>query len=374
MILFFYMDTDLKYPIALTMVKGVGPAIARKLITSLGDAKTVFEASRKELESIPNVGRIIASQIRKSDLLGRAERELLFLNKVGGRVLYFEDDAYPTRLKECEDHPIVLYQKGTMQMNVPRVIGVVGTRRMTPYGKDKVDSILEELGARFPDLLVVSGLAHGVDGCAHRRSVELGLQTVGVVGHGLDMIYPAEHRSLSEKMMANGGLLTEFHSHCVVDRKNFVSRNRIIAGMSDIVLVVESGIKGGALLTAEFANSYNRDVGAIPGRVNDLYSMGCNNLIKTNRATLIESATDILELMNWEEKKEDKPTMRKVSYENLTEKERMIVNRLEMNGNMQLNVLARELQLPMSDLSSLLFDMEMKDIVASSPGGMYGLK
>lgn len=368
------MDTDLKYPIALTMVKGVGPAIARKLITSLGDAKTVFEASRKELESIPNIGRIIASQIKKSDLLGRAERELQFINKVGGRVLYFEEDDYPTRLKECEDHPIVLYQKGNMRLNVPRVIGVVGTRRMTPYGKDKVDSILEELRTRFPDLLVVSGLAHGVDGCAHRRSVDLGLQTVGVVGHGLDMIYPAEHRSLSEKMMVNGGLLTEFHSHCVIDRKNFVSRNRIIAGMSDIVLVVESGIKGGALLTAEFANSYNRDVGAIPGRVNDLYSMGCNNLIKTNRATLIESANDILELMNWEEGKEDNPAARKVSYTNLSEKERLIVGRLETNGDMQLNALARELQLPMSDLSSLLFDMEMKDIVTPSPGGMYGLK
>lgn len=368
------MNSDLKYPIALTMVKGVGPAIARKLISTFGGAKAVFDASRKELESIPNVGKLIVSQIKNEGLIEQSERELLFTKKVGGRVLYYEDSEYPTRLKDCDDHPIVLYQKGNMNLNEARVIGIVGTRRMTSYGKCNVESIVEDLHSKYPDLLIVSGLAHGVDGCAHRKAVDLGMQTVGVVGHGLNMVYPAEHRSLSEKMMMNGGLLTEYHSHCVVDRKNFVSRNRIIAGMCDIILVVESGAKGGALLTAEFANSYNRDVGAIPGRVNDSYSIGCNDLIKTNQATMIESADDILELMNWNENVVFKQSVQLSAYMNLTEKERLIISALELEGKMQLNVLARKLQMPMADLSAMLFELEMEDFVVSSPGGVYGLK
>ena len=368
------MVDQLKYQIALTMVKGVGPLTARKLVSALGDVPSIFKTPLRQLEAIPGVGHTLALQIKEDGLIARAERELQFLDKVGGRLLFFSDADFPQRLKECEDHPILLYAKGKMNLNEQRVLGVVGTRKMTAYGRTQVEDILSDLRSKFPDLLVVSGLAYGVDGCAHRKSVELGLQTVGVVGHGLDMIYPAEHRGLAERMMQKGGVLTEYHSHCLVNRKNFVSRNRIIAGVSDVILVVESGEKGGALLTAEFANSYNREVCAIPGRVNDVYSEGCNQLIKTNKAAMVECAQDIIDLMNWERNKEEKDPIQLSLFMDLSERERLVVQALEIEGKMQLNALSRKLQMPVGELSSILFEMEMKDLVVSEPGGVYGLR
>lgn len=370
------MNPDLKYKVALTMVKGVGPLIAKKLISSFGNAEMIFRSSRKSLEAVPGVGGILAEQIKKPGLLERAERELSFMDKIGGDVVCFEDPDYPNRLRDCEDLPIVLYRKGSMKVNANRVLGVVGTRKMTSYGKKMVEEILEGLACRFPDLLVISGLAYGVDGCAHRKAVELGLPSIGVVGHGLDMLYPAEHRTLANRLMQNGGLLSEFHSKSIIDRKNFVSRNRIIAGMSDVVLVVESGMKGGALLTAEFANSYNRDVCAVPGRVGDIYSMGCNQLIKSNRAVMVESSDDIIELMNWDAEQESKGKVPVAisTLLNLTEKERLVVSALEIEDKMQVNHMSRKLQISMGELSSLLFEMEMRDLVMSLPGGVYTLK
>ena len=370
------MNPDLKYKVALTMVRGVGPLIAKKLISSFGTAEMIFTSSKKSLEAVPGVGSILAEQIKKPGLLERAEKELSFIDKIGGDIICFEDPDYPRRLLDCEDLPIVLYRKGAMKVNANRVLGVVGTRKMTSYGKKMVEEILEELACRFPDLLVISGLAYGVDGCAHRKAVELGLQSIGVVGHGLDMLYPAEHRALANRMMQNGGLISEFHSKSVIDRKNFVSRNRIIAGMSDVVLVVESGMRGGALLTAEFANSYNRDVCAVPGKVGDPYSMGCNQLIKTNRAVMVESSDDIIDLMNWDEQQESKGKVPVAisTLLNLTEKERLVVSALEIEDKMQVNHLSRKLQISMGELSSLLFEMEMKDLIISMPGGIYSLK
>lgn len=368
------MVSDWKYQIALTMVKGVGPLTARKLISVLGDAPSIFSASLRQLESIPGIGKTLAAQVKEEGLLERAERELAFVERIGGRILFFNDDDFPRRLKECEDHPILLYSKGSMSLNTKRVLGIVGTRKMTAYGRTQIENILTDLHAKFPDLLVVSGLAYGVDGCAHRKSLDLGLQTVGVVGHGLDMIYPAEHRALAGKMMQKGGMLTEYHSNCRIDRKNFVSRNRIIAGVSDVVLVVESGAKGGALLTAEFANSYNRDVCAIPGRVNDPYSEGCNNLIKQNKATMVENAQDIIELMNWEQESKTKKPIQLSLFMDLSEKERLVVQALEIEGKMQQNDLARKLKMTISELSSILFEMEMKELIVPEPGGLYGLR
>lgn len=368
------MYSGVEYDIALTMAKGVGPVVARRLISSLGSAREVLLASHKVLEKIPGVGSVIASKVKEQGLLARAEKELLFLEKVGGVVMTQYDDKYPFRLRECEDSPILLYGKGIMDFNVKRVIGIVGTRRMTPYGRENIISILEDVSRRVPDCLIVSGLAHGVDGQAHRKSIELGLQTVGVVGHGLDMIYPAEHRSLADKMMSAGGLVTEFHSRCVVDRKNFVSRNRIIAGMCDVVLVVESGEKGGALLTADFANSYNRDVCALPGRIGDAYSRGCNALIKNNRAVMVENADDIIRLMNWDQTPVKKEPVQLSLFVELTDKERLVMQLLELEGRVQIDQMARKLQWKMNDLSSMLFDLEMRDLVQSFPGGVYEMK
>lgn len=368
------MDSNRVYEVALSLVKGVGPAIAKKLISDFGSAEAIFNASKKDLEQVSGVGKCLTSQLKPEVLLPMAEKELLFLEKKGGSLLFYEDADFPFRLKECTDHPIVLYKKGRMDLNVPRVIGIVGTRKMTQYGRACIERILEDLSKLFPDLLVVSGLAHGVDGCVHRTAMELGLPTVGVLGHGLNMIYPAEHKGLSDRMQECGGLLTEFHSKGLVHRKNFVSRNRIIAGMCDVILVIESGARGGAMLTAGFADSYNRDVCAIPGKVTDLYSKGCNLLIKTHRATMVEDANDIVELMNWREEKVEKKNVSLTLLMELTERERLVVNALEMMGEVQLNVLSRKLQMPIGDLSSLLFEMEMKDLLFSSPGGMYGLK
>lgn len=359
--------------IALTMARGVGPVLARRLISTLGSAKSVLETPQRKLEMVPGVGTVLVEAIKQPNLLDCAKRELEFLAKVGGRAICDVEEDYPKRLKECEDCPIVLYQKGNMRLEEKCVIGVVGTRKMTTYGRTHINNILKELSEKVPGLLIVSGLAHGVDGTAHRCALDLGLQTVGVVGHGLNMIYPAEHRGLAERMFANGGLLTEFHSHSSVDRKNFVSRNRIIAGLCDVIWVVESGEKGGALLTADFADSYSREVCALPGRVGDPYSIGCNELIKKNRAAMIESAEDIIQMMNWDQKTHKKEAVQLSLFMDLTERERLVVQALEIEGRMQVNLMVRKLQLPMNELSSILFDLEMKDVVCSFPGGVYGL-
>ncbi len=359
--------------IALTMARGVGPVLARRLISTFEGAKNVLETPQRKLEMVSGVGTVLAESIKHPNLMDYAKRELDFLAKVGGKAVCDVEADYPKRLKECEDCPIVLYRKGSMHLEEKCVIGVVGTRKMTTYGRIHINGILKELSEKVPDLLIVSGLAHGVDGTAHRCALDLGLQTVGVVGHGLNMIYPAEHRGLAERMFANGGLLTEFHSHSSVDRKNFVSRNRIIAGLCDVIWVVESGEKGGALLTADFADSYSREVCALPGRVGDLYSIGCNELIKKNRAVMIENADDIIQMMNWDQKTQKKEAVQLSLFMDLTERERLVVQALEIEGRMQVNLMVRKLQLPMNELSSILFDLEMKDVVCSFPGGIYGL-
>ncbi len=366
-------ENELVSYIALTMARGVGPVLARRLISTLGSAKNVIETPQRKLEMVPGVGKVLAEAIKQPGLVDCANREMDFLEKVGGKAVCEIDVDYPKRLKECEDCPIVLYKKGNIQLEVKHVMGVVGTRKMTTYGRTHINNILKELSEKVPELLIVSGLAHGVDGTAHRCALDLGLQTVGVVGHGLNMVYPAEHRGLAERMFANGGLLTEFHSHSSVDRKNFVSRNRIIAGLCDVIWVVESGEKGGALLTADFADSYSREVCALPGRVGDLYSVGCNGLIKKNRAVMIESADDIVQMMNWDQNVRKKEAVQLSLFMDLTERERLVVQALEIEGRMQVNLMVRKLQLPMNELSSILFDLEMKDVVCSFPGGVYGL-
>lgn len=365
------MESDLLYQIALTMAKGVGTHTIRKLVSILGSEKEVFECPRKELENIQGIGAITAKSIKDPQLLKRAEKEISFLQKTNAKAIPFGSDEYPSRMKECVDAPYILYTKGKMALNGGHFIGIVGTRKMTPYGKNICEEIVSSLAHKYPDLSVISGLAYGVDGCAHKKAVDLGIQTIGVVGHGLDMIYPARHRALSYKMMEKGGMVTEFRSECVVDKKNFVSRNRIIAGLCDVILVVESGEKGGALFTAEFANSYNKDVCAIPGRIGDLYSAGCNKLIKSNQATMVETAEEIEQLMNWDIKEKEQTDLSISKFMRLTDQEKIIVEALQIDERMDMNQLSRKTQIPFGQLSSLLFDMEMKDLVCSAPGNRY---
>ena len=367
------MEQDLLYQIALTMAKGVGTHTIRKLVSILGSEKEVFECPKKTLEGIQGIGTFTAQSLKDPQLLKRAEKEIQFLHKTGAKAIPINSDEYPQRMKECIDAPYILYSKGEMSMNGGRFIGIVGTRKMTPYGKNICEEIISTLAHKYPDLSVISGLAYGVDGCAHKKAVDLGIQTIGVVGHGLDMIYPARHRALSKKMMERGGIVTEFRSECIVDKKNFVSRNRIIAGLCDVILVVESGEKGGALFTAEFANSYNKDVCAIPGRVGDLYSAGCNKLIKNNQATMVETAEEIERLMNWDIMEKEQTDQSISRFMQLTDQEKIIVEALQIEERMDMNQLVRKTQIPFGQLSSLLFDMEMKDLVCSAPGNSYFL-
>lgn len=355
------------------MAKGVGTHTIRKLVSILGSEKEVLQCPKKALEEIQGIGAATAKSLKDPQLLKRAEKEMRFLQKAGAKAIPFSSDEYPQRMKECVDAPYILYTKGEMTMNGGHFIGIVGTRKMTPYGKNICEEIVSSLAHKYPDLSVISGLAYGVDGCAHKKAVELGIQTIGVVGHGLDMLYPARHRALSCKMMEKGGIVTEFRSECIVDKKNFVSRNRIIAGLCDVILVVESGEKGGALFTAEFANSYNKDVCAIPGRVCDTYSAGCNKLIKSNQATMVETAEEIEQLMNWDIKEKEQTDLSISKFMQLTDQEKIIVEALQIDEKMDMNQLSRKTQIPFGQLSSLLFDMEMKDLVCSAPGNRYYL-
>ncbi|MDR1729310.1 MAG: DNA-processing protein DprA [Prevotellaceae bacterium] len=367
-------ESKLKYQIGLTLIKGVGAATARKLITALGDEEAVFNTKRHLLEHIPGIGKTLSSQIKAPGILDRAQREIEFMHKNNVTAHFYTEESYPFRLRECYDSPVILYTKGNAGFNRQKYLGIVGTRKMTAYGKANCEKIISALAQKYPDLVIVSGLAYGVDICAHKKSLDTNLQTIGVVSHGLDLLYPAAHKPFAEKMLTQGGLVTEYLSGTALDRNNFVARNRIIAGMCDVVLVVESGAKGGALLTAEFADSYNRDVCAIPGRINDTCSAGCNNLIKKNKATMIECAEDIELLMNWENASNKKQPVQTRLFEDLSPGEQAVINLLQKDEQMHIDLIARELQLPVNKISVLLFDLEFKNAVRCLPGGVYVLE
>ena len=365
------MESDLKYKIGITLIPKIGAVNAKKLIAYCGGVEAVFKESRKALLKIPGIGENIVNNILGSKVLERAEKEINFIEKYGITPLFYTDEEYPKRLLQCEDGPVMLYYKGNASLNKKRVLAIVGTRRSTSYGKIMCEKILE--GLKEKDVLIVSGLAYGIDSCAHRFSVKSGIPTVGVLGHGLDRIYPSENRSVAEKMVNNGGLLTEFMSGTIPDRENFPKRNRIIAGISDATLVVESGKKGGAIITADIAFSYNRDVFAVPGRVDDQYSKGCNYLLKTNKAAMAESAEDIAYLLGWDNvKKQDNRQLE--LFNDLTPDEQILVDLLQSNGECGIDELMVKSGLPLSKIANALLNMEFKGIVISLPGKRYRVK
>ncbi len=365
------MEDDLKYKIGITLIPKIGAVNAKKLIAYCGGVEAVFKESKKALLKIPGIGENIVKNILGNNVLARAEQEIEFIEKHKITPLFYTDDEYPKRLLQCEDGPVMLYYKGNVSLNKKRVLAVVGTRRSTPYGKIMCENILE--GLKEKDVLVVSGLAYGIDSCAHRFSVNTGISTVGVLGHGLDRIYPSENKSVAKKMVTNGGLLTEFMSGTTPDRENFPKRNRIIAGISDATLVVESGRKGGAIITADIAFSYNRDVFAVPGRVNDQYSKGCNYLLKTNKAAMAESADDIAYLLGWDDvRKEDNRQLELFS--NLTADEQTLIEILQKYGECGVDELMVKSGLQLSKIASALLNMEFKGIILSLPGKRYRVK
>ena len=281
------LSSQLHYQIALTMLPNIGSIVAKNLIAYCGSAEAVFKASKQKLMKIPTIGEDRADSILQTEVLKQAEEELKFIADNDIHPIYFTEDEYPQRLKSCVDSPILLFYKGGADLNAEKIIGIVGTRKATDYGKEMTKKIVAELAAQ--DVLVISGLAYGIDVAAHQSALEHNLKTVGVLGHGLNMIYPSQHTSIAQKMTAQGGLLSEYKSFDEMSPHKFPERNRIVAGMCDALVVVESGTKGGAVITANIANSYNREVFALPGRATDKMSAGCNFLVKTFKATMIEN-------------------------------------------------------------------------------------
>ncbi len=358
----------LVYQIGITLIPGVGDVNGKKLISYCGSAEAVFREKKKALLKIPGIGENTVNSIVNQDVLDRAEEEVAFVEKFNIRTLFFTDIGYPKRLKHCIDSPMLLYYKGNADLNAHKIIGLVGTRRATEYGKEICSKLVEDLS--YLKVLIVSGLAYGIDARAHQAALQNGLETLGVLAHGLDRIYPQAHKPMAEKMIRSGGLITEFLSKTNPDRENFPKRNRIIAGIIDALVVVESAIKGGALITANIANSYDRDVFAVPGKLSDKFSEGCNFLIKTNKAALIQSAKDIEYIMQWEEQAKDLSRQHKL-FEELSPEEERIMKLINEKDEVSIDYLVLQSQQSSSKIAAILLNLEFKGMVKSLPGKMY---
>ncbi|MEG1585395.1 MAG: DNA-processing protein DprA [Bacteroidales bacterium] len=365
-------DDEIFYAIALSGIKGIGPVIARKLIDEVGSPAELFREKPEILRKIPRIGEILANGCRSCAVLDPAEKEMDFIRNHHIRAIYFGDPEYPERLRDCVDAPILLFLKGSVDLNSRHIISIVGTRDSTHYGRDLLEQFTKDLAEQLPDALIVSGLAYGIDVTAHRCALQNKLHTIGVVAHGLDRLYPDAHKQVAKEMLSQGGgLVTEYPSGTNADKGNFIARNRIIAGMADATILVETADKGGSIITANIANTYGRDVFAFPGRVNDLRSRGCNRLIRQNRAGLITSADDFLEMMNWLPDTHQHPAKQLPLDFDLSEEEQLLVGLLRQYGEMQLNRLAIETEKPISVLTGILMDLELRHIVRSYPGGVY---
>ncbi|MES2418698.1 MAG: DNA-processing protein DprA [Bacteroidota bacterium] len=359
---------SLAHKIALTLIKNVGPKHAKNLLLAFENAEAIFAAKKEALLKIEGIGEKIAAAILYTNALSQAEEHLKFIAKHRIEVLFYTDENYPKRLRHCYDAPILLYFKGKVDFNQARIVSIVGTRNATPYGKDLCKKLIAAL---LPyRVLVVSGLAYGIDITAHKESITGGLATVGVLGHGLDRVYPAAHKDIARKMVVNGGLLTEFLPGTLPDRENFPKRNRIIAGISDVTVVIEASMRGGALITAEIANSYFKDVYAFPGRTNDKYSEGCNFLIKTNRAGLINDPKDLIYYLGWEDEVVKKAETQVQLPLNLTKAEQLVVELLN-NQVLGIDELSFKVSMPQSQLAIVLLTLEMQGILVTLPGKLY---
>lgn len=364
---------ELTYQIALTLLDGIGDVLAKNLIAYCGSAEQVFKSKSREIEKIPGIGPVLSASIANHrSLFERAEKEQRFMAENGIRPLFFTDKEYPQRLRHCHDSPVMLYYKGTADLNATRIVSVVGTRTPSAYGKELTEKLIAELSQS--GIVVVSGLAYGIDVTAHKAALKGGLDTVGVLAHGLDRVYPSVHAPVAAKMLNQGGLLTEYISGTNPDRENFPSRNRIVAGMCDALVIVESKREGGSLITATIANAYNKDVFAFPGRVNDALSEGCNGLIKTNKASLMESAADLFYIMNWSNEPKKEITPAAYVAISLQPNERKIVEAFSAKPRLHIDEICSVADLPAGTVSACLLQLEFANIVASFPGKIYGLK
>lgn len=374
-----FADEQLRYRIALSGFRGMTRRLAEMLVDLTGDVAAFFTLSRRELVQLTGCDGILFSEVERGNALRAAADEVAFVRKNGITPLFFTDKSYPQRLLECDDAPLMLYYKGSESFLHPRVVSIVGTRHATPYGKSFVESLVRDLAAALPGTLIVSGLAYGIDVAAHRAALRYGLPTVAVLAHGLNTIYPASHRPTAVEMLSRGGLLTEYTSSQSIHRAFFLARNRIVAGLADAVVVVESGAKGGSLATASIAADYNRDVFALPGRIGDISSVGCNELIRRNKAALISSATDLMEAMGWmpdndtDAAKPVQASLFDVQEVALSADEQKVLQYLGQNGEGQIDRMAVEMGYAVAALSALLVELEFKGRVVAAPGGIYRL-
>lgn len=367
-------DQEILYTMALSRLFKLNVASQRLLLEMAGSATAIYE-NRNDITAVyPEATPKLCGVVKEMEgQVARAEEELAWARTNGIACLCLNDNNYPSRLRECEDAPVVLYYKGNADLNKVRVVSMIGTRNCTEYGKDICRHFLAELARHCPDVLVVSGLAYGIDIHSHRGALENGLDTVGVLAHGLDQIYPSMHRSTAIKMLQQGGLLTEFMSHTNADKVNFVRRNRIVAGMTDATIVVESAEKGGSLITADLAMSYHRDVFAFPGRTSDRYSQGCNQLIRNNKAALLMNADEFVKAMNWESAAHSPVSSQLPLFPELSPEEQRIVRALTDTEGLQINQLSNVTGIPVHRLSVYLFRMEMKGMLRMLAGGIYRL-
>jgi DNA processing protein len=359
---------DLFYVLALLKVDGVGDILAKKLLTHCGSAQSVFETKSSKLSSIDGVGTYLLRNLKDKKAFRLAEAEFQFIQNNRIDFVAFDDENYPERLKHCVDGPVLLFTSGNIDLKNRKIISIVGTRQITSYGADFTRNLIADLAPLNP--IIVSGFAYGVDITAHLAAMEHNLQTIGVVAHGLNQIYPAKHKRHVSRMEQNGGFMTEFWSDSFPAPQNFVQRNRIVAGLSEATIVVESADKGGSLITANMANDYNRDVFAVPGRTSDKYSQGCNNLIKSQRANLLTSAADLIYMLNWDLETEGK-TVQKQLFVSLDVSEQKVYDFLLQKGKELLDSIALQCDLPIHKLSGILLNMELKGVVRPLPGKLF---
>ena len=364
---------EIMYYIAIELIPGIGSTLAKRLIAYCGSAQAVFTTKNNSLQKIPGIGALLSKEITSQQVLKRAEKEIEFIGKHRINAYCYVDDNYPERLRQCEDSPVVLFSKGNIDFNRSKFLSVVGTRDATAYGQAICEKIIGGLAELGHEAVIVSGLAYGIDICAHRAALSHRLDTVAVMATGLNKIYPSSHTGTARQIVEHGALISDFVSDTELDRKNFLKRNRIIAGMSVATLVVESKAKGGALVTADIAQSYNRDVFAVPGRAGDLCSEGCNNLIRQNKAALVQNAEELEYLLGWE-KKSAKQNVQLPLFSDFSEEEQRIIEVLRSKDTESIDVISYRTNIPIGKLSSLLLGLEFKDVVKSLPGKQFLLR
>ena len=363
------MSDDLLYQIALTLVPNIGDVHAKALINLYGNAQAVFKAKKKELENMEGIGSVRANSIKSFLDFTSCEAEIKFIEQYKIIPLFITDKNYPQRLLNCYDSPLLLYYRGNADLNRSKIISIVGTRNHSDYGRTVCENLVQEL--QNEQVLILSGLAYGIDTIAHKTALKNSLQTVGVLAHGLDRIYPTQNKNLAKQMVDQGGLLTEFLSNTNPDKQNFPKRNRIVAGMCDALVVIESSKKGGSLITAELANGYNKDVFAIPGKTTDVKSEGCNYLIKNNKASLITGGDDLIEMMNWKPAAKTAQKKQRELFIEFTPDEKIVVDILQQQDSIQIDQLYFKSGLSSSAMAAALLMLEMNGIVTSLPGKVY---